>query len=266
MDPAPSTSPHASSGAGQAVRARAFIRRTIELAADEVHPIDGGWVLRTPSLPDVWNLNHVRIAGPTPLGAALTVANRHLGDLPYRHIVLEHDPTGAQLERPFSTGGWKVERDLLMALAGAPQPPVTPAAVVHPSEAEMLALMRRWGAEELRSGSDQLVESSRREGRAWNERRFTVAGDDGHPAAITKLRSDGNTAQVEDVYTVPEARGRGFARTLVAHAAGLAQAEEHELIFIVADDDDWPKQLYGEIGFAPIGRIRAFHRDTEPRH
>ncbi len=60
---------------------------------------------------------------------------------------------------------------------------------------------------------------------------------------------------------MPEARGRGFARSLVGHAAALARAEAHQLIFIVADEDDWPKHLYGRVGFEPIGRTKLFHRD-----
>ena len=33
-----------------------------------------------------------------------------------------------------------------------------------------------------------------------------------------------------------------------------------ELVFIVADDDDWPKDLYGRLGFEPIGRAWVVHR------
>jgi hypothetical protein len=29
----------------------------------------------------------------------------------------------------------------------------------------------------------------------------------------------------------------------------------------LADDNDWPKDLYASIGFEPVGRTWAFHRD-----
>jgi hypothetical protein len=32
------------------------------------------------------------------------------------------------------------------------------------------------------------------------------------------------------------------------------------LIWIAADDNDWPKELYAKLGFRPIGRIFAFTR------
>jgi ribosomal protein S18 acetylase RimI-like enzyme len=66
--------------------------------------------------------------------------------------------------------------------------------------------------------------------------------------------------QVEDVYTAPEHRGRGFARALLTRAVELAQAADPELTFIVADDGDWPKRLYAKIGFVPAGREWLFTR------
>ena len=73
------------------------------------------------------------------------------------------------------------------------------------------------------------------------------------------LYSDGTTAEVENVYTAPEERGRGFARALVSRAVQLGVDGGHELTFIVADDFDWPKRLYARLGFEPAGRTWSFH-------
>ncbi len=64
------------------------------------------------------------------------------------------------------------------------------------------------------------------------------------------------------MYTAPEFRERGFARTLVTHAKELACTSGHDLVFIIADDDNWPKLLYSSLGFEPIGRIWAFHHEV----
>jgi predicted GNAT family acetyltransferase len=80
---------------------------------------------------------------------------------------------------------------------------------------------------------------------------------------MTNLRSDGTIAQVENVYTAPGARGRGYARTLVAYVAVLAADGEPALTFITADANDWPKDLYGRLGFKPIGSTWLFHRQVE---
>ncbi len=99
----------------------------------------------------------------------------------------------------------------------------------------------------------------------WSERSFGILDDTGAPVALTKLRSRRGTAWVEDVYTAPEARRRGFARTLVTYATGLARSAGHELVFIIADDNDWPKHLYESIGFRPVGLAWGFYLAAPPR-
>jgi hypothetical protein len=34
----------------------------------------------------------------------------------------------------------------------------------------------------------------------------------------------------------------------------------NELTFLVADDEDWPKQMYAGLGFEPVGRRYEFTR------
>jgi predicted GNAT family acetyltransferase len=63
------------------------------------------------------------------------------------------------------------------------------------------------------------------------------------------------------VYAAPEARGRGFASALVSQAVALARDASQEPIFIVADDNDWPKLLYERLGFRGVGNLWQFHRD-----
>ena len=36
----------------------------------------------------------------------------------------------------------------------------------------------------------------------------------------------------------------------------------HELVFIVGDEDDWPKDLYVRMGFRPIGRTWTCLREA----
>jgi GNAT superfamily N-acetyltransferase len=95
--------------------------------------------------------------------------------------------------------------------------------------------------------------------------RFFVGRADGVDAAVTTLYSDGATAQVEDVATLRHYRRRGLARATVSAAIDAAVEMGHEFVFIVADDDDWPKQLYGRLGFDPVGRSWAFTRPG-PEH
>jgi GNAT superfamily N-acetyltransferase len=132
-----------------------------------------------------------------------------------------------------------------------------------------MSLMRRWLAEDFPAMTDsvrgQLEQYSLGEGRLWGEQVLGTLDAAGRPAAMTKLRLSGDTAWLEDVYTAPEERRKGHARKLVARAAELAAegvgSSATGLVFIVADDNDWPKRLYAEIGFRAVGRVWTFHQE-----
>jgi GNAT superfamily N-acetyltransferase len=109
----------------------------------------------------------------------------------------------------------------------------------------------------------QVIEHHRRMGELLGERCFAAyAGDD--VCAYAKLRHVDGVAQIEDVVVLAEHRGAGLGRLVTSAALAAGLALEPELLFIVADDDDWPKELYGRLGFAPAGRVRVYHRVPPP--
>jgi predicted GNAT family acetyltransferase len=87
----------------------------------------------------------------------------------------------------------------------------------------------------------------------------------GAVVAWARLWSHDRVAQVEDVVCLAEHRGRGYGRAVVAAATRAALAEDPELAFIVADATDWPKELYGRLGYAPIGHLGVYLRLPAPR-
>jgi GNAT superfamily N-acetyltransferase len=250
---------------GALLRAWDFELGSVALVADRVASIPEGWVARTASLPLVWSLNHVGVRRPIELGDALELVERHQGDLPFRQFKVEHEPSGARLEPELRSQGWKVERDVTMALSREPDQGADTSRVVEVGEEEVLRLMRRWmgEGEELRDSPEELgqaVESTRLTWRARRARHLAVVDGDGAAVAMASLFSDGVVGQLEDVYTAPEARGRGYCRALLTRAIALARDGGHELTFIVGDDQDWPKHLYAKVGFEPVGRRWVFHR------
>jgi GNAT superfamily N-acetyltransferase len=239
------------------------MRTMLARTADEMRSTPAGWVARTPSLPAVWAINQVRVAKPMTFETLVELADRELAGLRYLHITVEDQDGGPGLEEAFRAVGWHVDREVMMVLSAAPDRTFDTGNVIAPGADEVLELMTRWHGEGREISEDELVqltEYSRRETEACGDRLLGVRGGDGRLVAITKLRSDGVTAQVEDVYTVPEARGHGFGRALVTRAVELARAGGNELIFIDADDYDWPQHLYAQIGFRPVGRLWQFHR------
>ena len=92
-------------------------------------------------------------------------------------------------------------------------------------------------------------------------------------AAWCHVRSRGGVAQIEDVNTLPAFRGRGHGRAIVQRALDEARAT-HDLVYLEALEDDWPRELYAKLGFVEIDRshhhLRAPHpltalRITTPR-
>ena len=74
-----------------------FIRRTTELTADEFHAIGLGFVARSPSLPDVWAINHVRCTRAAGIEEMIAAADAELSRLPYRQIHIEQTADGPDL-------------------------------------------------------------------------------------------------------------------------------------------------------------------------
>lgn len=243
-------------------------RWTVVSLGDETMPIGPGLVVRSRSLDKVWALNQARFKDPVDFEQAVALADEHMSGMPFRHIVVEDEATGLDLESSFRSNGWEVERDVLMRLVRQPDRVVDEGHLVELSERQMVTIMKLWALEEhvgIRPERlEQLMEYNRRVGRLWNERCFGVLNDTGAPLAITKLRFHVRVAWVEDVYTVPESRGRGHARMLVTHAARLARSAGSDLTFITADYDDWPKDLYQRIGFVPAGVSRTFRLRLDP--
>lgn len=93
--------------------------------------------------------------------------------------------------------------------------------------------------------------------------RFFAQRIGGRLAGSCELYVDGDTAQVEDVNTLAEFRGRGVARNVVLRAVEEATRAGATLVFLFADDDDWPKHLYDRLGFDAIGRGLLFTRRPE---
>ena len=245
--------------------ALAFLRGTARLAGDEARAFDAGCVVRTPSLPQVWVLNHLRLSGFTAYAQAVELAEEHLGDLPYRQLVVEHEDSARRLEEPLGADGWTFDRDVLMVLARPADREGGTDGVVEIHAHAASELMRQWVSDDPKMTAatlDQVIDATAREARARSATNLGIRDEAGELVAMTKLYSDGVTAQVEDVYTVPAWRNRGCARRLIARAIALAHEAGRELVFIEADDNGWPKQLYARLGFDPVGRIGVFHRDV----
>jgi GNAT superfamily N-acetyltransferase len=93
--------------------------------------------------------------------------------------------------------------------------------------------------------------------------RFFVVRVGDEIVAIAELYVLGDVAQVEAVYTLQAYRGRGFGRAVVLAAARSARDSGADLVFLNADDEDWPKELYGKLGFDELRRFWSFVKSPD---
>lgn len=93
--------------------------------------------------------------------------------------------------------------------------------------------------------------------------RFFAQRLDGRIAGSCELYLEGDIAQIEDVNTLEEFRGRGVARNVVLRAAEEAATSGATFVFLFADEQDWPRHLYARLGFDEVGQSRLFTRWPE---
>jgi ribosomal protein S18 acetylase RimI-like enzyme len=173
----------------------------------------------------------------------------------------------ARLRPGFEAAGWRREDSRWMV---AVRPPDRPAAA---------GLAREVAWEELRATAEtstsrepyatdpevvrQLVDRMERLQAAATVRHFAVAAPAGGGFAAychLFLGAAPGCAQVEEVATLEEWRGRGFARAVVLAAVDAALAAGADCTWLLADEEDWPKDLYRKLGFDSVGRTVTWTR------
>jgi ribosomal protein S18 acetylase RimI-like enzyme len=260
-------------------RAFAFERAMFSAAAERVVTAAWGQAFLTSALPRCHNRNSIAAAGDaagTDAGTLDAAAERLLGDagLLHRRITVE-EPLDAHLHDGLVQLGYEPARHLFLAFAPGTEPPAeVPGVDVVEVEPEVVVpanehyLRTDPGTDYGRDDATraQLVEHHRTFAAAGpaDERIFAVVVA-GAVVAWARLWTAGGVAQVEDVVCLAEHRGRGYGRAVVAAATRAALAGEPELTFIVADEDDWPKELYVRLGYAPIGHLGVYLRHVAPR-
>jgi GNAT superfamily N-acetyltransferase len=251
-------------------RALAFEEALRERCAERIVPFRFGRALFNDTYRIVWELNLLRVDRPkgATVDALAAEAERLHGERGHSHrrVSVLDESAGERLAAGFAALDWQVEHLVFMAYRGAGQRRTH--ADVEEVEAgrlrplrEAIALTEPWAdSEEV---ARTVVASGRLFAAAGRARHFAVLVD-GEPVSAAELYSDGRTAQVEDVVTLPEHRGRGLASAVVVRAVDEALAAGHDFVFLSTDDDDWPKELYARLGFAPLGRKWAFLRRPAP--
>lgn len=238
----------------------AFLRESYRRRVAHRIPVPWGEVLVTDDLPLVYDLNLALVERWDGDAVSLAVeVERASAAAGFRHrkaIVLDQE-LAARLAPglPVPSWVWHV-RNLVMVLRRASGPPSDPGVDVREVAVDDFVRarepLRRASGEFDEETARQLGELARRVD-ATGTARFFVAVVDGLAASSCQLLRDGVVAQIEDVETYPQYRNRGLARAVVRRAVEEAARDGARITFLLADEDDWPQQLYRKLGFEAAG-------------
>ena len=237
-------------------RAFGFLRRGDVRGTNE-HPFRFGTAIFTPELPLRHDSNLLYVDRPVTSAAELEAeADRLFGEagLTHRALLFRDAAEGERLAAGMP--GWDLDEHVVMAQLRTPDSPVDTSGVaevghegIRPARRRMIGTYE-WGTPEV---ADQLLDYKPLLA-GWVTVRGFGALVDGDVVSYTDLYLDGGEAQIEDVATLPEHRGHGYAKAVVTRAADEARAAGADFVFLVADARDWPKELYARLGFDTVGR------------
>jgi ribosomal protein S18 acetylase RimI-like enzyme len=236
--------------------------REIELAGPQELASPLGYAVLTDELPLRHDSNFLFLEQDVGADEAIAEADRILGGAgrDYRVIITFDEGIGDRLRPAFDELGWRTLRHVFMAQLRSPEKNADVGVVTEVDESALRPGRRReilaqpWGNPVL---AEELLDSKVVLGRRAETRFFAVEAD-GEIVAWTDLYVAQGVAQIEDVATVRDHREKGYATALVLHAAEEGRKAGADLVFLVADDEDWPKQLYGRLGFDEVGRLYKF--------
>lgn len=239
-------------------RAIAFMRALDQGIAEEVRPFQWGRGLINRQLNLVHDANYLVAdhVGDAVSARDLTDAaervQANLG-LQHRRVNVDDQAAADRLASQFEALGYVPERFVIMSLGNQ-----VGAALHRASAVEVdwprVRVARSMARKQESWATPPLVEQLMRYHELHAQlvpTRYFAALVGGSVVSSCELRAHDGIAQIETVETLPEFRQRGLARSVVATA--LQAARGHELIFLVADCDDWPQHFYARLGFEAVG-------------
>ena len=131
---------------------------------------------------------------------------------------------------------------------------------LEPSEEE--ALRAEPAGRDPKVRRQLIAQHERWEAAAPAAERLGIA-EGGRVVAWCRVYDDGAVSEIDGVMVLPAARGRGLGRALMEGV--LDRIPAGRAVFLLADADDWPRHLYGRLGFDVVGERIGATRQPELR-
>ena len=227
------------------------------MQCDVVEPWEHGSVLRTPSAPNFWDANFVRVEGDAsdlePLDL-VRAADALLAECRHRKLEVQDEAAGARMRAFFDAAGWVTDRNAVMLREG-PAPAHADVEEVGLLETRPLRVEWYLSYENDEAAQEAVAEAQDRISVRRGMRAFIVRDSGGFPVGFTTLAVADHGVEIDQLYVTPEARGTGIGGRLVE--AALA-AGGRESAWVIADDDGLARALYERLGFETVWLQHAF--------
>jgi len=245
----------------------------------EVADACGARFVRSPATPNIYDANFVSLvtAAEAELAAVFREMERRFTGLRHRHAISGPATPQAFLAR-LALEGYRPDPTLQLVLAGelsgAKPAPVGMRRVESDADWATYAAFRRLDMDEgrARAGepahppevSEQMTAALRAKS---PQVRFWFATVEGREAGcFSSWVSPDGLGLVENLFTHPELRRRGVARTLIHHCVDACREDGADDVLIGADPSDTPMQLYAAMGFRPTCLTWSWVKAPVPAH
>jgi ribosomal protein S18 acetylase RimI-like enzyme len=229
-----------------------FERSLADQLATQMATVPFGVARFCPDLPLVYDASGVEVTGHVAAGALLPTVERMFAEvrLQHRRVHTTIEGVARSVGPHLLDRGWSVDSLVYMVYdhrtpAAGPQRGFSTVDVDTwaPATRQFIA-DEEWGRDP--AVQDDIVARDRRLVERINAR-FVLADD---RSAGCHVYRHGGVAQIENVYVLSDARGRGVGRGLLATA--LHHCRGADVVFLVADAHDWPRHWYRRAGFRTV--------------
>ena len=231
-------------------RARAWFHGIHAEFCDRIERWEHGAVVRASRYPHYYDLNAVRVEEDPRMSVEELVAfaDEALADAAHRRIDFEDVEAAEPLRGPFEALGWLTERLVWMRHDSA-LPPAPGVAVEEVSYDDVIDLRVNWHLEDFPNVDPGDYVAEARDAAERRSARILAVRDGGAAIAFAQLERHGGAAEISQVYVHPDHRGRGLGTAITC--AAIHAGRDASDLWIIADDEGRPKELYGRLGFRP---------------
>jgi GNAT superfamily N-acetyltransferase len=252
----------------EATRYLRFAREIQERSCTRALPFPWGTAFFHERFPDSWTHNFLRVEAAAgtltaeALAAQADALHSSVGQT-HRRLWVGDEATGEALAPSFEALGWEVGREWIMVHRG-PVPEVEPGLTVSrltdeevfPFWEELFRRMEHVRSEET---ARQLATRNLHLGQRLSVQHFGLRVE-GRLVSACELYPGEGLSEIQDVDTLEEHRGRGYARRMLLGVLRAARDQGLAPTFLTTSEEDWPKDFYGRLGFQRIGRLYTFLR------